>query len=304
MWRIRVKGTPADRLADWRRLAQLPAVAAGLGLAEVALVAQAGPPARQLEPLRHLADAGADPLACLLAFLTLIAEALVAYLLVVLTLRSLSLLQGAAGRLADRVMLLITPVTVRRMVELLVGGSLLVQAAVALPSTQPSHRDGPGRVTIDGTAVSAGDALRAAGLSDLAAIVGDAPTDVRATRGGSAGAETRAVDTRPTPRRKPAPLPPWLGGGPSISAPGAIRCHDRLEARREARSPPSAHGRAPRHPLGHRGGQPRARSRSAANVHRYWQQIYRANRSVIGDDPDLIRPGTKLDVPPYRRDHR
>jgi hypothetical protein len=220
MWRIRVKGTPADRLADWRRLAQLPAVAAGLGLAEVALVAQAGPPARQLEPLRHLADAGADPLACLLAFLTLIAEALVAYLLVVLTLRSLSLLQGAAGRLADRVMLLITPVTVRRMVELLVGGSLLVQAAVALPSTQPSHRDGPGRVTIDGTAVSAGDALRAAGLSDLAAIVGDAPTDVRATRGGSAGAETRAVDTRPTPRRKPAPLPPWLGGGPSISAPG------------------------------------------------------------------------------------
>src|SRR5688500_14087210 len=130
MGRERLGGPAADRFAGWRRWARLPAVAAGLGLSELALVAQAGPPATQLNLLRHLADVGADPIACLLAFLTLTAEALVAYLLAVLALQSLSMLKGAAGRLAARMMCLITPVTVRRMLELLVGGSLLAQAAL------------------------------------------------------------------------------------------------------------------------------------------------------------------------------
>jgi nucleoid-associated protein YgaU len=28
-----------------------------------------------------------------------------------------------------------------------------------------------------------------------------------------------------------------------------------------------------------------------------WSELYRANRSVIGKDPNLIRPGMELDVP-------
>jgi len=44
--------------------------------------------------------------------------------------------------------------------------------------------------------------------------------------------------------------------------------------------------------------------RSAATIHRYWQQVYRANRQVVGADPDLIHPGTRLDVVPFRRDRR
>jgi len=41
--------------------------------------------------------------------------------------------------------------------------------------------------------------------------------------------------------------------------------------------------------------------RLAANINRYWRQVYRANRSAIGGDPDLLHPGTRLQVPPFRR---
>lgn len=32
-----------------------------------------------------------------------------------------------------------------------------------------------------------------------------------------------------------------------------------------------------------------------------WQQLYRTNRAVIGSDPDLIHPGTRLTVPSHTR---
>jgi hypothetical protein len=39
---------------------------------------------------------------------------------------------------------------------------------------------------------------------------------------------------------------------------------------------------------------------SAATIDRYWRQVYAANRAAVGADPDLIHPGTRLAVPPYR----
>jgi nucleoid-associated protein YgaU len=36
--------------------------------------------------------------------------------------------------------------------------------------------------------------------------------------------------------------------------------------------------------------------RSVGRVHHDWQQVYRANRRVVGADPDLIHPETRLDV--------
>jgi nucleoid-associated protein YgaU len=44
--------------------------------------------------------------------------------------------------------------------------------------------------------------------------------------------------------------------------------------------------------------------RSPAGVHRYWQEIYRANRAVVGADPSLIRHGMRLAVPPFHLDRR
>ena len=32
-------------------------------------------------------------------------------------------------------------------------------------------------------------------------------------------------------------------------------------------------------------------------VDRYWRTIYEANRSLVGDDPDLIYPGQVLTLP-------
>jgi nucleoid-associated protein YgaU len=44
--------------------------------------------------------------------------------------------------------------------------------------------------------------------------------------------------------------------------------------------------------------------RTVLNVYRYWRQVYQANRRTIGADPDLIHPGARLDVPPFRGERR
>ena len=85
----------------WARRWGAPAVAVALGVLELALVRLAGPPGRQLEVLRQLAQVEADPLASVLALLALAAEGLAAYLLAVLGLRLLASLPGAVGRLAS-----------------------------------------------------------------------------------------------------------------------------------------------------------------------------------------------------------
>jgi len=41
---------------------------------------------------------------------------------------------------------------------------------------------------------------------------------------------------------------------------------------------------------------------SDAEVELRWQEIYRANREVVGADPDLIRPGQRLVMPDPRED--
>ena len=38
-----------------------------------------------------------------------------------------------------------------------------------------------------------------------------------------------------------------------------------------------------------------------AAVDRAWRSLYAANRAVIGPDPDLIRAGTELRLPPVCR---
>jgi nucleoid-associated protein YgaU len=39
-----------------------------------------------------------------------------------------------------------------------------------------------------------------------------------------------------------------------------------------------------------------------AEIQRRWREIYRANRDVVGADPDLIRPGQRLSLPASRPD--
>jgi resuscitation-promoting factor RpfA len=179
----------------------------------------------------------------------------------------------------------ITPAVVRRLVDLLVGGTLLVQVTLAAPGAPPGHRSGGPYGT-----VAAASALS---RSDGPAATGDLALPSReAARLRRPADKKEPVEARPTLRRSAAPLPPWLGGGPSTAAPGhragaggyTVESGDTLWDIAAAHLVPA--------------------ERSAATIHRYWQQVYRANRSVVGADPDVIHPGTRLDVTPYRRDRR
>jgi LysM domain len=261
------------------RWARPAAVAAGLLLVERALVAAAGAPGMQLRTLRSLGQAPVDPVAPLLAALALAAEALVGYVLVVLVLRSLCALPGSVGRLAGRVALEVSPVVVRRLLDLLVGGTLLAQATLA---TAPEPSAGPRTSPVH--------LPQAVHLTQASSRTLSGAFD-RAPGSGSAVPEAEPVRARPSPRRSAAPLPPWLGGGPSKPAPGCavaaapgheVEMGDTLWGIAAARLAPP--------------------ERSSASAHRYWQQIYRANRAVVGADPDLIHPGMRLDVPPFHPD--
>jgi nucleoid-associated protein YgaU len=296
------------RLGAWRLGA--PAVAVGLGVLELALVRLAGPPGRQLEVLRQLGQVGADPLASVLALLALGAEGLAAYLLAVLALRLLALLPGAAGRLASGAALLVTPASVRRALDLFLGGALLAQATLT-PLPARAHPAPP--------PVAGG--LAQATLTPLPAWAEAAP---RPEGGGTA--RTRPGTGRPV---APVPLPPWLAerpqaagsggqaaeaGGPGPAGPGAAPARRRRAARPAAGvDAGGAHGTGvvgahtvrPGDTLwGIAAAQLPPAWRSPATIDRYWRQVYRANRAVLGPDPDLIHPGTRLRVPRYRPDHR
>src|SRR6266540_6537326 len=42
-----------------------------------------------------------------------------------------------------------------------------------------------------------------------------------------------------------------------------------------------------------------ADARAETIITRYWRRIYGANRGALGPDPDLVRPGVTLSIPPY-----
>jgi LysM repeat protein len=290
------------------------AMAAGLVLVGRVLVGEVGSPVRLLRALGDLGGPWIDPVAPLISLLALLAETLVGYILIVLGLRSLCLLPGLAGRVAGQVTLLATPVAVSRVLDLLVGGSLLAQATlVASSGMLPGHRGAAPALAMATSSTSSGQA----------ALLGH---DLGPLGNGSARprqAETDPGETRPAPRRSSAPLPPWLGGGSSNPAPGSIggtgpgatRDAERGSAGKAA--PGSTGGTAPGSSgevvagytvavgdtlwdiaAAHLG----PGERTVVNVHRYWRQVYRANRRVIGTDPGLIHPGTRLNMPPFRRD--
>jgi hypothetical protein len=322
---VRQRFGAGARRPGWRRRAWLLAVVAGPALVGRTLVGEVGSPMRLLRALDDLGDPWADPVAPMISLLALLAETLVAYLLVVLALRSLCQLPGSVGRAAGQVTLLVTPVAVRRVLDLLVGGTLLAQATLAASSgigMPPGHRAAVPAVAMATSSIPSGPAALVTGHH-----LGPSAT-------GSARPRQAVMDpagTRPAPRRSSAPLPPWLGGGPSNPAPGSIGDTE-PESTGDVGTGPT--GEAARGSAGEAGrtssdelepgsGDGAAAGHTVAvgdtlwdiaaahlgpgegtvlNVHRYWRQVYRANRRVIGADPDLIHPGTRLDVPPFRRD--
>jgi hypothetical protein len=296
----RQDGSPLGWAERWRP-AVVPTFVTGLVLLERVLTEELGSPATLLRALGEFGRPWTDPVASVMAVMALTVEALIGYVLAVLVLGSLCELPGPMGRLAARLTSLLTPVVVRRLLDLLVGGALLAQATLATPGAPPGHRWSASHLASTGSSASGGP-------------VGPAPaTDPGAMRLGPGWLgrppdATEPVEARPNPRRSAAPLPPWLGGGPSTRPGHRDGWGDTAGTR-----PPRLRDGGGRTALAWHvvvegdtlwdiaAARLRPGERSAANIHRYWQQVYRANRSVIGPDPDLIHPGTRLRVPPFRR---
>jgi hypothetical protein len=195
-------------------------VTAGLLLVERALVAAMGTPVAQLQALRSLGDGPVDPVAPLLAALALLAEALIGFVLAMLVLRSLSALPGSVGRLAGRVALTVTPVMARRLLDLLVGGTLLAQATLA---TMPEPPSGPraGAVQVTQTA-----SRTLGGAVDRAASRSRPPVK-----------SAEPVEARPSP--------PVSGATAALAGERAV--HAGARARRGGGRHPVGHRRRPAH---------------------------------------------------------
>ena len=255
-------------------------VAAALLLVERLLVGEVGSPTALVRTLQDLGDPGADPILSTLALMALLAEAFVGYLLLVLALRSLATLPGLTGRLARRTTFALAPAAVRRMVDVLVGGALLVQVTVAAPDPSPGHLSSGSCQAVVASSVCS----RSGGPVTL----GD-PARIRlgAARLHLPVDEKESVEARPIPRRSAAPLPPWLGGGPSKAAPLPPSPNDG-----PSQAAPGGRAQASDHTV--EAGDTLwdiaaanlvPAERSTATIHRYWQQVYRANRRSSAPTP-------------------
>jgi hypothetical protein len=280
-----------DRI-EGRRSVWLPVVVASLVVVECALVGEVGSPTTLLRALGDLGgDAWADPVVSVLSLMALVAELLAGYVLAVLVLRWLCMLPGSAGRTAGRIAFLVTPLVVRRLLDLLVGGTLLAHVTLAATPAWPATPAGDGSRTPSPVAATAS---LSSGLPGPAVAGGLTPSSVELPRQPPWPVQAmEPVPARPTPRRSAVPLPPWLGGGPSNPPPvpsGRTAAGHIVEVGDTLWDIAAAH--LP------------ATERSAASIQRYWRQIFWANRAVIGADPDLVHPGTRLHLPPFPRDRR
>jgi hypothetical protein len=245
------------------RRSWMPALLASLLLVAPVLVNELGSPAILLRTLADLDDTRTEPVAAVLPLLGLLAEVLAGYVLVVLALGSACMLPGAMGRRAGRLVSLVTPVGARRLLDLLVGGTLLAQATLAVPPSTPSgdRRGGPQLIA---TAT-----IPQLSRSDAGHLGAE-----RCHGGGRWTSRNRSKCGPPPPRPVSGATAALAGGGPSTPAPGHISTPapgyvvvegDTLWDIAVARLAPA--------------------DRSAGRIQRYWRQIYRANRAAIGADP-------------------
>lgn len=225
----------------------------------------------------------------------------------------LALLPGAIGRGATRCVAQLTPALLRRGLSLLLGTGL---GTVSLPIGAAAGAP----VTTTSGAVEAGEGDAAQALEAAASLrVPDpafSPTTIpdSAAGGHSTGQAGAVVGDTPSPRflvtpdgRRPGAA---ASGPPGAAAPEArwlptppIRAADPGDTALLAPTPRSAFlpedvvtvrqgdslwSLAARH-LG-----PEASERDIA---RAWPRWYALNTDVIGDDPDLIRPGQQLRIP-------
>ena len=168
--------------------------------------------------------------------------------------------QGALAHLSRR----ITPALVRRLVAASTGASLVLTPAAAVAAP---------------TAALASSAVTSPAGS---ASVVPAHGAIQASPAAASGARTPVTGSRPTTQASPVPtLPDETTPGPPLDPEPAtgtvlVKPGDSLWRITEDQLGPSA---------------------SDQQIAIGWPYWYRANRKVIGRDPNLLRPGERLTVP-------
>jgi nucleoid-associated protein YgaU len=234
------------------------------GLLAVAglLLAVAPTPAAAVHDLRS--PAAADPAGPLVAAVALLAELLLCWLLVVVAATSASRLPGWGGPVARRLASRIAPVAVRRLVEVSLGVTVVVGAAV--PASAGTVQPSPAALDWPSAATSpapAGPDLDWPSATRAAAAAAPADRASASTPSPAARLVPRPV-VRPVDLRRTAPSLVTVEPGDSLWAIAA----DHLPA-----------------------------GASDLQIAQAWPSWWAANRDAVGADPDLIHPGTQLDPP-------
>jgi nucleoid-associated protein YgaU len=219
---------------------------------------------------------------------TLGAWLLLGWVTLVLVGTALAILPGAVGRAGSRAVSVITPLAARRTARVALGlavaaGPVALSAGPAVASGHGIAGSGPvatdvvadspdlpliGRPTRPDQTPQPAAALDVASIQDVA-------SDVPRAAGDPSGASVRATDA--------------AGPGEDVTAPGEdVTAPSDQTSRVTVRLGDTLWAIAARH-LG-----PAA---SNAQIAAEWPRWYEMNRDAIGDDPDLILPGTELSPP-------
>ena len=241
-------------------------VVLGALCAAALLLAAAPAPAAALRTLRAPA-AAPDPTGPLVALVALLAWTLAAWLLVAVALTAGGHLPGVAGRVLHAVARRTVPAAVRRSAEVALGLTVAVGVLGASPAAAATDAE---RLPAPATAGHQAGAPLADAGRDL-----DWPTAPAVPATGP----DQQLD-------RPAVEPPAVASGPAAGpAPRAgavvVRPGDTLWGLAE--SDLRAGGTA---------------APTDAQVAQAWPAWWAANRDVVGDDPDLLHPGTPLLPPP------
>jgi len=317
-------------LAPRARTAWWTAAAAG------ALLVAAPSPGEALAELAH-ATAGPDPTAPLVAAAALLAWGLAAWLGVTVLVTALGARPGACGQVAAVLARRIAPAAVRRAVELSLGLTVAVGTVGLSTAAQAAvpTADHLAASSVDGEHVGAPPLRLDWPTSGVAVPSTTATTATTATTSTQPTATSTATATSPAPASAPAaslaaPTPsghrssaPIYPATQPATQPATAETPPGHAARRPTDPPPSgsaapvspaatgegdaAPGRAttavvvrPGDSLwavARRDLQAAGAGATARDVAAAWPLWWAANRQLVGEDPDLLRPGTHLTPP-------
>jgi len=298
-------------------------VVLGAGAALIALLLTAPDPAGAVDTLRG-ATGAPDLFAPVVAVLALAAWALAGWLLATAALTLLSRVPGTAGRAAAALGRRVAPAAVRRGVELALGLTVTASVLGAGPAAAATPEATPPPPSVAASApASPVPAFPAAPSPAPSAAAGGAsptasPTAPAPTEPGTAGDReahpaldwpvpgapvTASSSDRPptSPAAGPAPRATSaaaLHGGGAGTAAGSGATRTGAAPTGSARNdvvvaPGDSLWRLAERDLAARTGAAPTAAQTAAEWPRWWA----ANRDQVGDDPDLVHPGTTLTPP-------